>query len=81
MRKWQIGLLVALAVILLAAAIIFWGSIMSGMCLVSLPLIPGVIMYRKLWLDRKQDDFDDLDPIKLSYRKHFETIGNEEQED
>ena len=80
MSKLQIGLLIGLAVVLIAVAVAFPYSIISGMCIVSLPLIPGVVLYRKLWIDRDRNDFDELDPINISYRQSFDQIGNDEEE-
>ena len=80
MSKLQLGLLIGLAVVLIAVAIAFPYSIISGMCIVSLPLIPGVVLYRKLWIDRDRNDFDELDPINISYRQSFDQIGNDEEE-
>jgi hypothetical protein len=81
MSKLQIGLLIGLAVVLIAVAVAFPYSIISGMCIVSLPLIPGVVLYRKLWLDRDKGDFDELDPINISYKQSFEQVGNDDEEE
>ena len=81
MSKLQIGLLIGLAVVLIVVAIAFPYSIISGMCIVSLPLIPGVILYRKLWLDRDSGDLDELDPINISFKQSFDQVGNDDEEE
>ena len=81
MSKLQIGLLIGLAVVLIAVAVAFPYSIISGMCIVSLPLIPGVVLYRKLWLDRDKGDLDELDPFNIIYKQSFDQVGNDDEEE
>ena len=65
---------------LLAVAIIFWGSIASAMCVLGLFLVPGTLAYKKLWIDRENLEFDDMDPANLMYRKHMEMMGAEDSD-
>ncbi len=71
-------LIAVLVLVLLAVAIIFWGSIASGLCVLGLVLLPGALAYKKLWIDRENLDFDEMDPAELMYRRH---MGISDQED
>ena len=58
MGKFQVFLLVLLALGLTALMLIFWGSVGSAMCAFLLIIMVAAIAYRKLVLERDEDTFD-----------------------
>ena len=78
MSKVQIGLLIALAAVLLFIAIFFWGSIASGLSVLGLFLIPGTVAYRMIWIDREDRVVDDMDPMNIIYKSHLDSVGDRE---
>ena len=76
MSKLQIGIIIALMVLLLIVAIVFWGSIASGFCVLGLFMIPGTVAYKYLWIDRENREVDEMDPMNIFYKKHFDSIGS-----
>jgi hypothetical protein len=56
--KFQVFLLVLLAIGLTALMLIFWGSVGSAMCAFLLIIMVAAIAYRKLVLERDEDTFD-----------------------
>lgn len=76
MSKLQIGIIIALMVLLLIVAIVFWGSIASGFCVLGLFMIPGTIAYKYLWIDRENREVDEMDPVNIFYKNHFDSIGS-----
>ena len=79
MSKLQIGIIVAMTVGLLAIAIIFWGSIASALSVLGLFLIPGTLAYKRLWIDREDRVFDDMDPMNIIYKSHLDSVGKDEE--
>ena len=79
MGKIQIGLLIALCAMLLFVAIFFWGSIASAFSILALLLIPGVLAYRWLWIDREDRIVDEMDPMNIVYNRHFDSIGSDDE--
>ena len=57
MGKFQIFLLVLVAICLTALTLIFWGSVGSAMCAFCLIMMVAALLYRKLVLERDDDDF------------------------
>ena len=57
MSKWQIILLVLLALGLLLLMITTWGSVGSAMCAMCLIIMGAALLYRKFVLDRDSDDY------------------------
>ena len=57
MGKFQIILLVAVALGLLVLALTTWGSVGSILCIFCLIIMVAALLYRKLVLDRDDDDF------------------------
>ena len=58
MGKWQIILLVAVALGLLVLTLTTWGSVGSILCAFLLILMGVALAYRKFVLDRDEDTFD-----------------------
>ena len=58
MGKFQIFLLVLLAIGLTALMLVSWGSVGSAMCAFCLIIMVAALLYRKLVLNRDEDDFD-----------------------
>ena len=58
MGKGQIFLLVLLAIGITTLMLVTWGSVGSALCAFLLILMVAALLYRKLVLDRDQDDFD-----------------------
>ena len=58
MGKFQIFLLVLLAIVLVALTLAFWGSVGSALCAFLLILMVAAILYRKIVLERDEDMFD-----------------------
>ena len=87
MSKLQIGLLIAVELILAAVAILFWGSIASGICIVLFFLFLLFMLIRNFAPFLKGRDYgginkkyDELDPVNLFYEKHLNTTGLESQD-
>jgi hypothetical protein len=78
MSKLQIGVIIAMMVLLLAVAIIFWGSIASALCVLGLFLIPGSVAYKYLWINREDRVVDEMDPTNIIYNRHLDSIGSED---
>ena len=57
MSKWQIILLVLLALGLLLLMVTTWGSAGSAMCAMCLIIMGAALLYRKFVLDRDSDDY------------------------
>ena len=57
MSKWQIILLSVITVFLLVLILTTWGSVGSILCTFCLILMGVALAYRKLVLDRDDDDF------------------------
>jgi len=55
--KGQIFLLVVLAIAITTLMLVTWGSIGSALCAFLLIIMGVAILYRKLVLDRDDDDF------------------------
>ena len=79
MSKIQIGIIVALAALLLFVAIYFWGSIASALSILSLFLIPGTLAYKMIWIDREDRVIDDMDPMNIIYKSHLDSVGKDEE--
>ena len=58
MGKGQILLLVLLAIGITTLMLVTWGSVGSALCAFLLILMVAALLYRKLVLERDQDDFD-----------------------
>lgn len=58
MGKFQIFLLVLLAIGLTTLMLISWGSIGSALCAFLLIIMVAAILYRKFVLERDEDMFD-----------------------
>ena len=58
MGKLRIVLLVLLAIGITALMLVTWGSVGSALCAFLLILMVAALLYRKLVLERDQDDFD-----------------------
>lgn len=58
MGKFQIFLLVLLAIALTTLMLMFWGSMGSAMCAFLLILMVAALLYRKLVMERDEDMFD-----------------------
>ena len=58
MGKFQIFLLVLLAIGITTLMLVTWGSIGSAMCAFLLIVMVAALLYRKFVLERDQDDFD-----------------------
>ena len=58
MGKGQIFLLVLLAIGITTLMLVTWGSVGSALCAFLLILMVAALLYRKLVLERDQDDFD-----------------------
>jgi hypothetical protein len=56
--KGQIFLLVLLAIGITTLMLVTWGSVGSALCAFLLILMVAALLYRKLVLERDQDDFD-----------------------
>lgn len=78
MSRVQIGLIIALTVLLLAVAIITWGSIGSGFCILGLFMIPGTVAYKYLWINREDRMIDEMDPMNIIYNRHLDAVGAED---
>ena len=78
MSEIQIGILIVLGALLLFVAIFFWGSLASAFSILALLLIPGVLAYRWIWIDREDRAFDESDPMNIVYNRHFDSIGGKE---
>ena len=57
MGKLQIILLAAVALVLLVLTITTWGSVGSALCVFCLIIMVSALLYRKLVLERDDDDF------------------------
>ena len=79
MSKIQIGIIIALAALLLFVAIFFWGSIASALSVLGLFLIPGTLAYKMIWVDREDRYIDEMDPMNIIYNRHLDSIGNDEE--
>lgn len=79
MSKLQIGIIIALMVLLLIVAIVFWGSIASGFCILGMFLIPGAAAYKYIWIDREDREVDEMDPMNIIYQRHFDNIGRDDE--
>lgn len=58
MGKFQIFLLVLLAVGITTLMLVTWGSIGSVLCAFLLIIMVAAVLYRKFVLERDEDDFD-----------------------
>ena len=58
MGKFQIFLLVLLAIAITTQMLVTWGSIGSALCAFLLIIMVAAVLYRKLVLDRDEDMFD-----------------------
>ena len=58
MGKWQIFLLVVLAIAITTLMLVTWGSVGSALCAFLLIIMVVAILYRKLVLERDEDTFD-----------------------
>jgi Flp pilus assembly protein TadB len=56
--KWQIFLLVVLAIAITTLMLVTWGSVGSALCAFLLIIMVVAILYRKLVLERDEDTFD-----------------------
>ena len=79
MSKFQIGLIIVLAVVLLFVAIFFWGSIASALSILCLILIPGTIAYKMIWIERENLVLDDMDPMNIVYKRHLDVAENDDK--
>lgn len=68
-----------LAAVLLFVAIFFWGSIASGFSILGLLMIPGILIYKRLWIDREDHDFGEDDPMNMVYRRHYESVAGDDE--
>lgn len=58
MGKWQIFLLVVLAIAITTLMLVTWGSVGSALCAFLLIIMVVALIYRKLVLERDEDTFD-----------------------
>ena len=58
MGKFQIFLLVLLAIAITTLMLVTWGSIGSALCAFLLIIMVAAVCYRKFVLDRDEDAFD-----------------------
>ena len=58
MGKFQIFLLVLLAIAITTLMLVTWGSIGSALCAFLLIIMVAAVLYRKLILERDEDMFD-----------------------
>ena len=58
MGKWQIFLLVVLALAITTLMRVTWGSVGSALCAFLLIIMVVALIYRKLVLERDEDTFD-----------------------
>ena len=58
MGKWQIFLLVVLAIAITTLMLVTWGSVGSALCAFLLIIMVVALIYRKLVLERDEDAFD-----------------------
>ena len=58
MGKWQIVLLVVLAIAITTLMLVTWGSVGSALCAFLLVIMVAAILYRKFVLERDEDTFD-----------------------
>ena len=58
MGKWQIVLLVVLAIANTTLMLVTWGSVGSALCAFLLVIMVAAILYRKFVLERDEDTFD-----------------------
>ena len=58
MGKFRIFLLVLLAIGITTLMLVTWGSIGSALCAFLLIIMVAAVLYRKLVLERDEDDFD-----------------------
>ena len=58
MGKFQIFLLVLLAIAITTLMLVTWGSIGSVLCALLLIIMVVALLYRKFVLERNEDDFD-----------------------
>ena len=58
MGKVKVLLLVILAIAITTLMLVTWGSVGSALCAFLLILMVAALLYRKLVLERDQDDFD-----------------------
>ena len=58
MGKFQIFLLVLLAIAITTLMLVTWGSIGSALCAFLLVIMVAAVLYRKFVLDRDEDTFD-----------------------
>ena len=58
MGKFQIFLLVLLAIGITTLMLVTWGSVGSALCAFLLIIMVAAVLYRKFVLERNQDDFD-----------------------
>ena len=58
MGKFQIFLLVLLAIAITTLMLVTWGSIGSALCAFLLIIMVAAVLYRKFVLERDEDTFD-----------------------
>lgn len=58
MRKFQIFLLVLVAIAIATLMLVTWGSIGSVLCAFLLIIMVAALLFRKFVLDRDEDTFD-----------------------
>ena len=58
MGKWQIFLLVVLAIAITTLMLVTWGSVGSALCAFLLIIMVVALIYRKFVLERDEDTFD-----------------------
>ena len=58
MGKWQIFLLVVLAIAITTLMLVTWGSVGSALCAFLLIIMVVALIYRKFVLERDEDAFD-----------------------
>ena len=76
MSKVRLVITAIIVLGLLAIAIFFWGSMASALSILALLLIPGVVAYRMLWIDRENRVVDDMDPMNIIYNRHMDIVEN-----
>ena len=81
MSKLRIPLLIAIEAVLLVFVIIFWGSIASVLFAVGMIFPLAAILSSKSVRDGRTGNVDDLDPVKLAFRKHRELTGLDSEDE